>query len=65
MPLIKGKSRESIGKNISKLRSEKKPEAQAVAIALNTAREAGARIPKPKTVRKPVSNNLTSYMKGK
>jgi hypothetical protein len=37
MPLAKGKSKETIGKNISELRHSGKPAAQAVAIALRTA----------------------------
>ena len=36
MPLDKGKK--SVGKNIKKLRSEGKPQAQAVAIAMKTAK---------------------------
>jgi len=39
-----------------------RPQAQAVAIALNTARKAGAKIPKP---RKPVPGNLQQMMKGR
>jgi hypothetical protein len=47
MPLIKGKSKKAISKNI---RTEEKthPHNQAVAIALNTARKSGAHIPKKK-----------------
>jgi hypothetical protein len=46
MPLVKGKSKESIGKNIKIEKEAGKPQKQAVAIALNVARKAGAKIPK-------------------
>lgn len=48
MPLIKSKSKAAIGKNIKTEIEHGKPKAQAVAIALNTARKAGAKIPKKK-----------------
>lgn len=48
MPLIKSASREAIGKNIAREKAAGKPHKQAVAIALNTARSAGASIPRPK-----------------
>ena len=38
MPLVKGKSRKAISKNIATERNAGKPEAQAVAIAENVAR---------------------------
>lgn len=45
MPLIKSASKKAIGENIK--REEKtKPKKQAIAIALNVARKAGAKIPK-------------------
>lgn len=48
MPLAKGKSKKTISKNISELRHSGRPEKQSVAIALNEARESGAKIPKKK-----------------
>ena len=48
MPLDKSGTKASIGKNISKLKSEGYDDPkQRVAIALNTARKGGAKIPKP------------------
>jgi hypothetical protein len=48
MPLIKSASKKAIGKNIEKEQEVGKPHKQAVAIALNVARKAGAKIPKKK-----------------
>ena len=45
MPLIKSASKSAIGKNI-KEEEKTKPKKQAIAIALNVARSAGAKIPK-------------------
>jgi hypothetical protein len=45
MPLKKGKSKKAISANI-KEEMKTKPQKQAVAIALNTARKSGAKIPK-------------------
>lgn len=47
MPLNKGKSKKAISENIKTEMSAGKPQKQAVAIALNTARKSGAKIPKP------------------
>jgi hypothetical protein len=61
MPLVKGKSKAAISKNISELSHAGKKQSQAVAIALNTARKSGADIPRP---RKPkVKNNMGDYMR--
>lgn len=46
MPLNKGKSKAAVSENISKLRGEGYKPKQAVAIALDTARKAGAKVPK-------------------
>ena len=51
MPLIKSPSKKAIGQNIKTELAAKKPKAQAVAIALNTARKAGAQIPKKRPKR--------------
>jgi len=45
MPLVKSGSKKAIGKNI-KTEEKTKPKKQAIAIALNVARKAGAKIPK-------------------
>lgn len=46
MPLAKGKSRDAISKNIKTEMKRGKSQKQAVAIALNEARQSGAKIPK-------------------
>jgi hypothetical protein len=46
MPLEKSKSKKAIGRNIKREMEAGKPQKQAVAIALNTARKAGAKVPK-------------------
>lgn len=48
MPLEKSKSKAAIGRNIKREEEAGKPQKQAVAIALNTARKAGAKIPRKK-----------------
>jgi Family of unknown function (DUF6496) len=48
MPLDKSGSKASIGKNIKTETSAGKPRKQAIAIALDVARRAGAKIPKKK-----------------
>ena len=47
MPLKKGYSKKTIGQNIGKEMAAGKPKAQAVAIALNTARTAAGKAGKP------------------
>jgi len=46
MPLIKSGSKKAIGRNIKKEEEAGKPKRQAVAIALDVARKAGAKIKK-------------------
>jgi len=48
MPLKKGKSQKTIDENIEELRHSGRPMRQAVAIALETARKSGAKIPRKK-----------------
>lgn len=52
MPLVKGKSKKAISTNIRREVAAGRPQKQAVAIALNTARKAGAKIPKPRDQRR-------------
>jgi hypothetical protein len=64
MPLKQGKSKAAVSSNIRKeIASGKKP-AQAVAIALNTARKSGAKGLPPKR-KPPASSNLQDMMNGK
>jgi len=51
MPLTKGTSKSTIGKNIKEMEASGRPKKQAIAAALNTARRSGAKIPK-KSARK-------------
>lgn len=48
MPLIKSKSKKAIGKNIKTEMEHGKSQRQSIAIALETAKKAGAKIPKKK-----------------
>ena len=57
MPLKPGKSKAVVSQNIKTEMAHGKSQAQSVAIALNTARKSGAKIPKPK-------QSLRTMMKG-
>ncbi len=46
MPLKKGKSKKTIGRNIREMEKSGHPHKQAVAAALDQARRSGAKIPK-------------------
>jgi ribosomal protein L12E/L44/L45/RPP1/RPP2 len=48
MPLIKGKSKKTISKNIKEMMKSGHSQKQAVAAAMNQARKSGATIPKKK-----------------
>lgn len=48
MPLMKGKSKEAVSKNVSTEMHAGKKQSQAVAIALSVARKSGAKISKKK-----------------
>jgi hypothetical protein len=48
MPLKKGTSRATIGKNIKEMEAAGHPKKQSIAASLNEARESGAKIPKKK-----------------
>ncbi len=48
MPLKRGTSKATIGKNIAEMEKSGHPRKQAIAASLNEARESGARIPKKK-----------------
>ena len=52
MPLKKGKSKRVISENIETEMSAGRPQKQAVAIALETARRSGAKIPKKSKAKK-------------
>ena len=48
MPLIKSKSKKAISENIKREMKAGRPQRQAIAIALNVERKAGAKIKKQK-----------------
>lgn len=60
MPLKKGKSKKTISQNIRTEMAHGKPQKQAVAIALDTARKSGAKIPRK---RKKKSTSVINYKK--
>lgn len=45
MPLLKGTSKKTIGKNISEMEKSGYKKSQSIAAALNQARESGAKLP--------------------
>jgi hypothetical protein len=63
MPLKKGYSSKSIGKNIKAEMKSGKPQKQAVAIALNVAREAAMKAGKPSKAPKPAKKMVAKKRK--
>lgn len=57
MPLIKSKSKKAVSSNIKTEMAEGKPQKQAVAIALNVGRKAGAKIPRGKASKSEGNSN--------
>ena len=53
MPLKKGTSKKTIGKNIAEMEKSGHKKSQSIAAALNEARESGAKIPKKSHKSKP------------
>jgi ABC-type uncharacterized transport system permease subunit len=58
MPLTKGYSSKSIGKNIKAEEKAGKPRKQAMAIALNVARKAAEKAGKPSKAPKPAKRKM-------
>ena len=48
MPLKKGKSKKTIGRNIAEMEEAGHPRNQSIAASLNEARKSGVKVPKKK-----------------
>lgn len=64
MPLIKSKSKKAIGRNIATEEAAGKGPKQAIAISLNVARKAGAKIPRGKGKSEGNTNSKRSGERG-
>jgi hypothetical protein len=62
MPLEKGTSRKTIGKNISEMMKSGYPQTQAVAASLSQARKSGAKISFPKKKKSDVLDRYARKM---
>jgi hypothetical protein len=64
MPLKKGASKKTVTENIKEMMDSGRPQKQAVAAALDTARKSGSTLPKPSRPQMPKVNTGPMVPKG-